>query len=42
MKIAIVKAIIRWLFANYKWLLVETVIGHDCHVHRNPKKRVTV
>ena len=39
MKLAIIKAIISWLWRNHKYLLVEAVVGHGNHIHKNPPKR---
>jgi hypothetical protein len=39
MKIMIVKALIKWLWKNHKYLLMEAVVGHNKHIHSNPKRK---
>lgn len=36
MKLAIIKAIISWLWRNHKFLLMETVVPEGHHIHKNP------
>jgi hypothetical protein len=39
MKIMIVKALIKWLWKNHKYLLMEAVVPEGSHLHKNPKKK---
>ena len=42
MKIALVKALIGWLYLHYPYLCREIVIGQDNHIHKNPRRKPAV
>lgn len=39
MKLAIIKAIIGWLWRNHKYLLVERVVPEGSHIQRHKVKK---
>lgn len=41
-KVRMVRALIKWL--NYEWpyLVRDEVLGHEYHIHRNPRKKLSV
>jgi len=44
MKAKLLRWLAEWLFRNHRFLLEEIVVGHDKHIHRNPKsaRRIAV
>ncbi len=42
LKIRIVRKIIQRLNERYPFIVREIVVGNDCHVHHNPRKRLGV
>ncbi len=42
MKLAIIKAIISWLWRNHKYLLRDYVCPAGSHCHRNPRPKEAI
>jgi len=42
MKAKLIRWLAEWLYRNHRFLLEEIVVGHNKHIHANPKKRVTL
>ena len=39
MEAKVVTVLIKYLWYKYPFLMKEVVIGHDQHIHKNPKSR---
>lgn len=42
MEAKVVTVLIKYLWCKYPFLMKEIVIGHDKHLHANPRKKVAV
>lgn len=41
-KVRMIRALIRWLDREYPYLMREAILKDDYHLHRNPRKKLSV